>query len=397
MIDERTDEQLLFVSDDLWLPLTDGPTMTSAVELDDLTIAAGATFDYEFTGATSFVPAQPPTQLPTEFGLGVIVGASGSGKSTMLRSFGAVDDHPWQRGRSIASHFASADEARERFAAVGLNSVPTWGKPYDVLSNGERFRADLARSLEDGAVIDEFTSVVDRNVAISVSKAIRRYVDQSGRRNVVLATCHRDVLPWLQPDWIIDLDIRSWARLPRGCLQRPDLVVEVYPASNAAWQLFARHHYLNANLIESARCFIAVMNDELVGFASASPFPTGQINNAWREHRTVILPDFQGLGLGVRLSDFIGQAMLDEGKRYYSKTAHPRMIGYRMQSPLWRHIDIDWSLRYDEKGMAPTYKTVRHVGTSFEYVGLRGVVHHDKRVWKPKTMDLWNDWEGAQF
>jgi hypothetical protein len=38
----------------------------------------------------------------------------------------------------------------------------------------------------------------------------------------------------------------------------------------------------------------------------------------------------------VRLSDAIGEMHLSEGKRYYSKTAHPRLGGYRDLSSKWR-------------------------------------------------------------
>jgi len=55
-----------------------------------------------------------------------------------------------------------------------------------------------------------------------------------------------------------------------------------------------------------------------------------------REHRTVVLPDYQGLGIGPRISDAVAQIHINEGKRYFSRTAHPRFGGYRDESPLWR-------------------------------------------------------------
>jgi GNAT superfamily N-acetyltransferase len=363
-------EQLSLDATDTWVPLPESAPMTVEVVKDHLTEEAVRPFDYEFTGRTTFHPAGIPTQLPTDFGIGVIVGASGSGKSTMLRSFGKVDLPEWASTLAIAAHFGTAAEASRRFAAVGLNAVPTWGKPYRVLSNGERFRADLARRLEHGATVDEFTSVVDRNVAVSVSKAVRRYVQDAGIKRLVLATCHRDVLPWLEPDWVIDLDIRAWALRPRECLQRADLMVEVYAGTTAAWDVFRRHHYLSGDIAPGARCFVAVMNGELVGFAAAIAFPNGYLKNAWRGHRTVILPDFQGMGLGVRLSDFVARLHVAEGKRYFSRTAHPRMNNYRAASPEWR-----LAAHSGEKRESGAYRGKRwdaatlRAGSSFEFVG----------------------------
>ena len=103
----------------------------------------------------------------------------------------------WENGKSIASHFESYDEAVERFGAVGLNSIPTWLKPYNVLSNGEKFRADMSRKLKDHAVIDEFTSVVNRECAISCSISISKYINKKHLKNKKQPTLyenHKNVL-----------------------------------------------------------------------------------------------------------------------------------------------------------------------------------------------------------
>jgi ABC-type ATPase with predicted acetyltransferase domain len=75
-----------------------------------------------------------------------------------------------------------------------------------VLSTGEKFRADLSRRVKDDAVIDEFTSVVDRNVAKAASVAMSKYVRLNNIKRIVIATCHRDIVDWLEPDWVIDTD-----------------------------------------------------------------------------------------------------------------------------------------------------------------------------------------------
>jgi hypothetical protein len=133
-----------------------------------------------------------------------------SGKSTLLKQFGTEETPIWFPSRAIISHFENPDDAINRLTSVGLNTVPSWYKPYHVLSNGEKFRADLARKIEDGAVIDEFTSVIDRNVAKAASVALSRYVKQNNIKNIVLSTCHRDILEWLEPDWVIDTDLGEY-------------------------------------------------------------------------------------------------------------------------------------------------------------------------------------------
>jgi len=185
------------------------PLKTKVIH-DKFIEASEKAFDCAFDGTCTFYPWKKP-KVPKEFGIGVIVGSSGSGKSTLLKEFGRERIPLWDTTKAIVSHFESPDEAINKLSAVGLNSIPSWYKPYKVLSNGERFRADLAAKIENGAVIDEFTSVVDRNVAKAASVALSKYIKKHNIRNVVLSTCHRDILEWLEPDWIIDTDLGEYS------------------------------------------------------------------------------------------------------------------------------------------------------------------------------------------
>tara|TARA_R110000868_G_scaffold234537_1_gene488226 strand:+ start:4813 stop:5949 length:1137 start_codon:yes stop_codon:yes gene_type:complete len=320
---------------------------TSSVIMSDKLKSLIAPFDYESNGLTSFTPYELPDLSPN-FTIGLIVGASGSGKSTLLSDFGDVDLHAWSQ-EAIGEHFDYAVEAQEKFYAVGLSSVPTWIKPYAVLSNGEKFRADLARSLRNNAVIDEFTSVVDRNTALAASKTFAKYARQKGLKGIVIASCHRDIIPFLEPDWIIDTDAAQYVIKPRECLRQPPMVAQVYEVGRAAWQHFASHHYLSAELSPFARCFLAVIGDEPAAFVGAISYPSGTVQDAFRESRLVTKPDFQGLGLGPRLSEFVAQAYVSIGKRYFSKTAHPRLGEYREASSSWKPTSKNKKYRIDAK------------------------------------------------
>jgi ABC-type ATPase with predicted acetyltransferase domain len=179
--------------------------LSAVTKHDEFIKASERAFDCTFDGVSTFQPWEKP-EIPEKFGIGVIVGSSGSGKSTLLKEFGIEEQPEWQTDKAVVSHFETPDEAINKLGAVGLNTVPSWYKPYHVLSTGEKFRADLARKIKDGAVIDEFTSVVDRNVAKAASTALSRYVKNNDINNVVLSTCHHDIIDWLEPDWVIDTD-----------------------------------------------------------------------------------------------------------------------------------------------------------------------------------------------
>jgi GNAT superfamily N-acetyltransferase len=92
---------------------------------------------------------------------------------------------------------------------------------------------------------------------------------------------------------------------------------------------------------------VALWEGQLVGFVASMTYPSGTVQNAWREHRLVIHPDYQGFGFGPRLSEIVAQHYLDNGKRYFSKTSHPRLGGYRDSSKLWKPTSKNHMKRKD--------------------------------------------------
>lgn len=151
-------------------------------------------------------------ELPEEWNIGLIVGGSGTGKTTIANELfkkeiingfnynnkSVIDDMPKE---------IKTEEIEKMFYSVGFGSVPSWLKPYNVLSNGEKMRVDLARALleKDFIVFDEFTSVVDRNVAQTSCIAINKAIKNTNKKFIAVS-CHKDIIEWLQPDWIYDTD-----------------------------------------------------------------------------------------------------------------------------------------------------------------------------------------------
>jgi ABC-type lipoprotein export system ATPase subunit/GNAT superfamily N-acetyltransferase len=321
--------------------------LESIIEMDEITSNLISPFDYKSEGTEQFFPYLMPKDLPKSFGIGVIVGASGTGKSTLLKTFGEPEKFIWEKNKSIASHFETPQKANEKFAAAGLMSVPDWIKPFQVLSNGQKFRAELARSLKNNAVIDEYTSVIDRNVAKAASTSMSRYVRKNKLNGIVIATVHRDILEFLEPDWVIDTDRGEWTQ--GRYLQRPELVLKIYPCSNLLWEYFSKHHYLSESLNKASHNFMAVWENRLVGFVSVMSYPSGTVKNAFREHRLVVHPDFQGFGFGPRISETVAKHYTENGKRFFCKTSHPRLGEYRDNSEKWKPTSKNHKIRTDGK------------------------------------------------
>ena len=319
--------------------------MVVRVEVDPISVEIAKAFDVHWDGEQRFrLPRFAP---PKDFSLGVIVGPSGSGKSSLLRDFFTPSPAPeWDPNRSVAAHFASADEATAILGGVGFNTIPSWLRPYHVLSTGEKARADVARQLQDEAVVDEFTSTVDRDTARSMARSLSRLVRERGYRRIVLATPHADIVPWLEPDWCFDTGIGDY--WPRGALQRPQLHGEVRRCPHELWASFAPHHYLSHQLNKASTAYALFVEGKPVGFCAILAFPHPIILNAYRGHRTVILPAWQGLGLGIRLSEAVASILRAEGKRFFSRTAHPRLGNYRTSRPdKWRPTSQNLNRRDD--------------------------------------------------
>ncbi len=277
-----------------------------------------------------------------EWQIGLIVGPSGSGKTTLGRAlFGEsayVSAYSWPEDLPIVDAFPPHLGIRDivqALSAVGFSSPPHWLKRYGELSAGQQFRCDLARALlEDKPVIvmDEFSSLVDRRAARVCCASLARALRRRGQPKLVALTCHRDILPWLDPDWVYDTAQRQFFR--RCCRGRPRVPLEIYPASREVWPVFSPHHYLSAELHRAARCFVAHWQGEMVAFTSY--LPMFGVAGAYREHRTVVLPDYQGLGIGNALSEWLGGWLKSRGKRFYSITSHPAMIRHRARSRYWK-------------------------------------------------------------
>jgi len=149
-------------------------------------------------------------QMPEHWQIGAIVGGSGTGKSSIARElfpYSLVSGFEYTAKSVIDDMPAGADinDISRMFYTVGFGSVPSWLKPYAVLSNGEKMRVDLARALlqRDMVVFDEFTSVVDRQVAQTACIAINKTIRKTGKQFVAVS-CHYDILDYLQPDWVFD-------------------------------------------------------------------------------------------------------------------------------------------------------------------------------------------------
>jgi ABC-type lipoprotein export system ATPase subunit/GNAT superfamily N-acetyltransferase len=275
--------------------------------------------------------------LPRE-GIVLIVGTSGSGKSTILRSLGENTQPKIEFYNTVIENLSSPERGEELLLASGLRSIPAWFRTPHTLSNGEHHRFEMAMALDQGiTTIDEFTSVVDRDTAKSLALSVRQWFNKNPGV-LYIASCHRDIIDWLDPDWVYDTDLqvldnrRALHRLGR----RPPITLTIRGTGPEMWRSFSKYHYLDTRMSRSVHCYVGLIGDKPVAFHAAIHSTNRDIHSYWRGHRTVVLPEFQGMGIGTAFSDAIAQIYVDRGMRYFSKTAHPSFGEHRQKSPLWR-------------------------------------------------------------
>ena len=315
-------------------------------------------------------------ELPIEsndWNIGLIVGPSGCGKSSILsRVFGKPAEFAWG-AKSVIDDFPKAHNIADIASmcqSVGFNTIPAWMRPFAVLSNGEKFRVEMARRLlttEGIITMDEFTSVVDRQVAKIGAHAVQKFIRKRGKQ-FVAASCHYDIIEWLQPDWVFEPATMQFAR--RSLRRRPALEAEIRRVPYDYWRLFAPFHYLTADLNPAARCFCLFIGDQPAAFGGVLHRPHSKAKNIKGLSRLVTLPDWQGLGLAMILAHRLGSAFKIAGYRFRTYPAHPSLIRS------FAHQKDHWSMEKRGGDFSPTRGCSSQVGgfggrpcAVFEYVG----------------------------
>ena len=311
----------------------------------------------------------------SEWNIGLIVGASGSGKTTIAKKvfneFEFFKGFEWSNPTFLDDfdENLSAKKITESLSKVGFASPPDWLKPFSVLSNGQKMRAELARLILEcnkPVIYDEFTSVVDRQVAKIGSAAIQKYIRKEGKQFVAVS-CHYDVEEWLEPDWVYDVNKNEFRW---GSLRRPEIEVKVRKAEQHEWEQFVSFHYLSHEHNKAAHKYIAEINNEPVAWCSVLHFPHPKLKNMKRIHRIVVKPDYQGIGLGAKLICEMGSFYKKQNFRLSLVTSSPAFI-HGLQS------NSKWAMTRKPSRLSNKMKTGILAGTtsdarltaSFEYIG----------------------------
>jgi ABC-type dipeptide/oligopeptide/nickel transport system ATPase subunit len=363
-------------------------TLESAVATSFRCVKAANSLDIDPQKKSTHHFALAGIDLETPFNVGLVVGASGSGKTTLAQHiWGAECFHEMlDMTRPVIDQFPehySYDECAAMLAGVGLTSVVCWIRPAYTLSNGQRARAEAALRMAqpvDGTIVvmDEWTSVVDRTVGKVMSHCIQKHARKFDKR-IVLCSCHYDVHDWLNPDWVIDCNKQEYTdrrSLRRNFARTEQLHFDIRRVERRTWKYFSKYHYLSDKLPGGhIEVFGLFKGDDQIGFqcfANYTPFRKSDLGREkMHSNRTVIHPDYAGLGMGIQLINKTSAWMTAHGYEVWAKFSSTPIYLHMARQAEWQLVDVKRNLKtvlsgnmLRDSGFREGVKTY-----SFRYVG----------------------------
>lgn len=323
---------------------------------------------------------ETPPNVDEDWRVGLIVGASGSGKTSAARALygAALDWRPaWRDDAHVIESFAEPDFDRleSALAAVGFGSPVRQLQRFSTLSVGERFRCELARTLLEApgavAVVDEFANALDRRTALAAAATTRKALDRGvfGARKLVAVTCRDDVAEPLEPDWILDM---TSGKLSRGRLRRRALRFAIRDGAASLWRDYRAFHYLSGTLNRAARRFVATLDGDdgtEYDVAFCAVLACEGRRGRRRVHRLVVRPEFQGLGIGGAFLDALAALERARGFGLEIVVGTPFFVRRLARSPVWRLRKVYPHGRRQRSHGKRAGGSFGRVVASFEYVG----------------------------
>ena len=326
--------------------------------------------------------------LDSDFNVGLIIGASGSGKTTLAKQMFGQDiyENNLKEDLPIIEQFPESmvyDDCAILLNGVGLTSVPCWIRPVYTLSNGQKSRAEIALLLANDTkeiiAVDEWTSVVDRTVAKVMSHCVQKMARRNSKQ-IVLNSCHYDVIEWLNPCWVIDCNKQTYTDrrlLWRDFKRREQLEFEIRKADRETWKMFSKYHYLSDRLpgghIETYGLFLG---NEQIGFQCfANYVPWGDKTKPEKMHsnRTVVHPDYAGLGLGIKIINETSRIMRGEGYEIRAKfSSIPVYKAFCYYPDLWKLVAIERKLKGNATGNMQRIGGFRKKVKTYSYKFIEG-------------------------
>lgn len=276
-----------------------------------------------------------------------LTGMSGSGKSSLLNEFkkeysfiepqfDKESDKP-----IIDTIGKDLDEALYLLNLVGLGEAFLYVKPFKILSDGQKYRYQIAKLIESNQkvwCIDEFCSFLDRTTAHIVSYNIQK-IARKLDKTVIVATAHNDLQEFLQADYIFDFGMGEGLTIERNTneITNPFINhIKVEEGTIKDYKKLGKYHYKNTEA-RFTKCIFKMMYKNMLVGVAVYAMPKQQLvgrniyfNKKYINEkgvpiladvnrdfltgsRYIIHPMFRGIGLGQEL---VSQTIIKIDKPY---------------------------------------------------------------------------------
>jgi predicted acetyltransferase len=113
------------------------------------------------------------------------------------------------------------------------------------------------------------------------------------------------------------------------------LEFKICRTTKSTWEFYKKYHYLNES-IGAGHYYEMKLNDKKVGFMSIARFPHPQAKDIMTVGRLVIVPEFQGFGVGIKFTNEISE--LYKGNRIRITTSLKPFIESLNKSNKWKCV-----------------------------------------------------------
>lgn len=97
--------------------------------------------------------------------------------------------------------------------------------------------------------------------------------------------------------------------------------------------MFRKYHYLNTDLHQAANQYIGMIGNELVCHTGIINLPMQKGKK--RVHRLVVLPDYQGIGIGTKFIKTVAEDITKQGLELNLTTTTPSIVHALSKSNDW--------------------------------------------------------------
>lgn len=164
--------------------------------------------------------------------------------------------------------------------------------------------------------------------------------------------------------------------------RRDQLTFDIRKIGRDSWKYFSKYHYLSEKLPAGSVYLFGLFHDnKQIGFqcfANYVPSVAGQ-RRIYHFNRTVVHPDYQGLGLGIKLINESARVLLAEHPniRIMGKFSSVPVYKAMIKAPEWRYIETRRHMGTMSHGQRMERRTgFRDGGIKtyhFEYIGNRSL------------------------